>query len=659
MITIVVALYVYVFTPQYRCTTIKHFTSSTLQVLDRVLAKFGGLAWWSAISGRVKAQRMYNSATSGGRKVQALQDLESYALCARTRVQLSRCLAFNGVIEAPSARLLRGALAPFAAPFEGIRSDSIRAGTAMVASPSPSPVSATNSDQSASAPLPSIDNAIAAHATLRATLPGHDVTASVGRNMDYVESSGDYARVPVSVAIDLTSHDRIDGLQYRVGLHQITAPQTEAVHMGARGRSSLTPSLRAVLHAQGAVAVEGEAYIWRSNSANGGGSGANGDAAAKGKDNHGGIGGSSDSAAGQQQKGMSSNDASVHMTGYSARESGVHVQEHHLQDSNASSNASTPSTVGTNSPSLSAPASMRWQSTDSRSSEPVLLSNNKLSKALAKAAAADSGDVVQKEEVSSYTIGSVPGRKNPSVGSSATSDDGRLDDGEEGVEGGHGTVSSTSKDTPASASADIGVDTSSVTSSSIEAFLNPLTEHLSVRAVARPEKKKETATTILLPEQPLSNKLIPVTSETVTAAIQDSLALLQQLKSTVSQVTSDVQDGSLQRLSEQLSRKQEHRRRPYSMLLAQPHLKINAAMGCLARMPLPPLRAFTLGVIQDDGGTGGVASHIPGSLREQHQSSVVHRRNASTSSLASKASMSSQMIEAWEPYLKCVLFYLF
>lgn len=40
-------------------------------------------------------------------------------------------------------------------------------------------------------------------------------------SLQYVDSSGDVAHVPLAASLDLASHDRQDGLQYRVGLHQV------------------------------------------------------------------------------------------------------------------------------------------------------------------------------------------------------------------------------------------------------------------------------------------------------------------------------------------------------------------------------------------------------------------------------------------------------
>ena len=254
-------------------------TTLPSQVVDRVLANVGGHQWWTAITGRFKAQRTYNVAVRDGANLKAFRDLSNYALCARTRVQLGSRFTLNGVIEAPDALILRNA------------------------------IQHRTPDTNANGHVVShrIEDGFAAHAMLKASLPGHDLSAVVGHNMDYVESSGDYARVPLAIALDLSSLDRADGLQYRVGLHQVTAPPTEYLHADPAPTSTSTNATttatnttsvkqgrppqqphqhpqqqqqspprhrpnRTVLHAQGAVAVEGEAFIWR----RGGGSGKNG-----------------------------------------------------------------------------------------------------------------------------------------------------------------------------------------------------------------------------------------------------------------------------------------------------------------------------------------------------------------------------------------------
>lgn len=59
------------------------------------------------------------------------------------------------------------------------------------------------------------------HTSLKYVLPGHDLTATLGWQQDYVDSSGEYAHVPLAASLDLASQYRPDGLQYRVGLHQV------------------------------------------------------------------------------------------------------------------------------------------------------------------------------------------------------------------------------------------------------------------------------------------------------------------------------------------------------------------------------------------------------------------------------------------------------
>lgn len=82
----------------------------------------------------------------------------------------------------------------------------------------------------------------------------------------------------------------------------------------------------------------------------------------------------------------------------------------------------------------------------------------------------------------------------------------------------------------------------------------------------------------------------------------------------------------------------------------QPHLKLNAAMGCLARMPLPPLRGFSF----PHASLEPLEPHGSGSSGQAGGSSsrVAHARQASSSSLISRASYSSQLAEAWQPYFK-------
>ena len=56
------------------------------------------------------------------------------------------------------------------------------------------------------------------------TLPGHDLTANASWNAASLDSSASYCQVPLTLALDLSSKDRPDGIQYRVGLHQVRWP---------------------------------------------------------------------------------------------------------------------------------------------------------------------------------------------------------------------------------------------------------------------------------------------------------------------------------------------------------------------------------------------------------------------------------------------------
>lgn len=591
---------------------------------------------------------MYTAATTDGTRFRALQDLSSYALCARTRVQLGNKLTLNGVIEAPDALLLR---------------DRVQYATGG---------SSGGSRQSKGG------DSLAAHIVLKAALPGHDLTAAVGHNMDYVESSGDYARVPLAVSLDLSSLDRADGLQYRVGLHQVTAPPTE-IPLNAQVRSDTTavPAFprqsRTVLHAQGAVAVEGEAYLWRGS----GGAPEKPLLSTSGSHIH------APPPPPPLLPPPSSPASSVPTSEKDSQplnqqqQQGEGEQEDEASGSSKSAPISSSTNISTNINSTNGDEGMSNQG-DEDSSKPA----GRVSEALASAAAADSGEFIKRQGAGLQDIVHGKGLKSeesrnktedgaatgPSTGSTISSIDGDSVGGKTS-EGGvalRKTEASSSAATPSGGVVLALTNNDSTTQQqqqqqastsplSLETYIKPL-ERLgnALQAVTNPqhqEKKEDPAPGSTQPPP----RLIPITSQSVSAAIADSLTALRNLKDTVSRVTSDVQDGSLQRLSQQLSMRQPQRRRPYSMLLAQPHVKLNAAMGCLARMPLPPLRAFIPG-----GSAGNVDHHYhPGSGSQPGFPTTTgggnlgyHRRTTSTSSMASRASISSQLAEAWEPYLK-------
>ncbi|KAI8105076.1 hypothetical protein M9435_000248 [Picochlorum sp. BPE23] len=182
-------------------------------VLDRSVAKVGGASWWSVLNCRVKAQQMYTETLTSASRLDALKNLKNYALCSRTKVKAGPWMTFDNVVEV--------------------------------------------SDLSG---MPSLGNMIrhgATHSSVRIQVHGHSICGRYSTNMDTVECSGDYARVPQAASIDFSTHNRQDGLQYRVGMYQVSAPSLE----GAQEYS-----MRTALHAQGAVAVEGEAYVWKGKS---------------------------------------------------------------------------------------------------------------------------------------------------------------------------------------------------------------------------------------------------------------------------------------------------------------------------------------------------------------------------------------------------------
>lgn len=454
-------------------------------VLDRIIAKVGGRRWWAALGTRAKVQKLWTaaSAVDGNasiqhrRRIKALRDLSSYSLCARSRVQIGKSITLNGVVDIPDPSMV---LQPM------IANDAVINRTRQV-----------------------MEKATACHFTLRAALPGHDITASVGSNLDYVDSAGEYARVPLTLSLDLASHDRLDGLQYKVGVHQVCAPATE---LEGSSFESYEPK-RTVLHAQGAVAVEGETSLWK------------------------------------------------------------------------------PSAIG--------------------KLPPERLVQNEADE---KPAALESGGGDQGGEVEA---------------------EGMEEHSDEVLEEGQRSETQSSRVSRALASA-------TAADGGVEA---PAEDGFSLAPYVRPISESETTET----DEPLghpANRVpapapaaVPITTATsISEAIAESLSLIRQLKDTVSKVTGDVQDGSLQRLSQQLHRQPPPVRLPYSILLSQPHLKLQGSMGCLARMPLPSL-AF---------------GHDT-SLREScldPATSGRHNRNPSMSSLASRNSISSNLAEAWEPYLK-------
>ncbi|KAL4452107.1 hypothetical protein ABPG75_007769 [Micractinium tetrahymenae] len=751
-------------------------------VLDRVLARAGGQRWWAALSGRVKAQRMYIQANAGeAKKLDAVRDLSNYSLCARGRFQLGRRLTLNGVVEAPDADRLQRRLAQrlserrqaasaastaaaAAAPGSAAPAgDGAAEATAEAAAAAAGAAGTGGADgSSANGPAPAAAAAVTpagptelepytAHATLRCALPGHDLSATAGYNLSYLDSTGDAAHVPLAVSLDLSNHDRQDGLQYRVGLHQVTAPLTE---MPSRPGSQ--QKWRSSLHAQGALAVEGEAWIWR------GGSG--------GKE-----GGKDAAKEGGKEGGGGSASGGAALAGQAAEPAAAKQQQ---AGAGGSEEGGGGAGVAAEEPRKS-----------------------KLARALDSAAAAEEDPVIPRKQGGGHKRGK--GGEAASAGAPEGLEGGAAGQPAEPAAAGSATDASTGGQAASAAAGSSGAagDTQ-LSATTLEQFMRPL-EHLGEQmsdmlhhvthpgaqqqgqqaaggeqreacqqqeaqppqvasSTGREPPSSSTSSSSSLGSPPL---LLGLSSQSITAAIQDSAVLLKQVKESVERLTSNVQDGSLQRLSQQLadSRAAPPRRRPYSMLLAQvrragrtvwcavcvrhsrcgagdvrgwvalaalpgkykgtlqcrtclpaclawpaaeehpkpggasllgllakplsrhyaccqltarhacmlgmpatpsrplqalcpapapqPHLKLNAALGCLARMPLPALRSCSfphasLDLLDQPAAGGGASRSLP------LGAPGARGRHASSSSLVSRASHSSHLAEAWQPYLK-------
>jgi hypothetical protein len=561
-----------------------------IQVLDRVMARIGGKQWWTAIGTRIKAQRIgtaikrsTTTSTPGGtaRKLQAIKNLSNYSLCARSRFQLNRHLTWNTVIEAPDMNIPYQQLEEHHRTKAAAAAVSTNTSTSFSSSPS---LLLHNTYQQQLGYKRIIRDTCRIHSTVRLNLPGHDVAATLGNNLEYLDSSGEYAHVPVVASLDLSSQERGDGLQYRVGLHQVAAPAFEdwgqgndddedgdgdrrtRRRRGGSGNMSVGRPLRTSLHAQGAVAVEGEAYIWKSN----------------GGSSSGGI--------------LPSSSPTT------------------------TSNSSTASLF-----SRQTSSGQGFSSRKTSTIEQAAERGSKVATAITSATAAVSGDYEEEESIHS------PATDLPTTIR------------EEDENGGAGR--STSE------------PSSSNIQTSLDNFIHSLdsTNHNNKDAENGSFSSSNAASTAVVPHR---QPIIQMTADEISAAIRNSAALLSELKESVVRLTDSVQDGSLQRLSDQLGGRVAAKKRPRSLLLGPSFIKLNAAMGCLARMPLPAVSGV-LGfpaVLGSGGGGNGGGEGDDGSgdnvmimAGGGGGGGGLRNRNVSTASLAS---LSSQIAEAWEPYLK-------
>ncbi|KAK9806896.1 hypothetical protein WJX72_006721 [[Myrmecia] bisecta] len=222
-------------------------------VLDRVLGKVGGFGWWTALSARAKAQAMWKAHQGGAKAGDVLKDLNNYSLTARNRFSLGKNTAINTVVEVPNVHnawhRLRG------------RDPHSTSDQATTSAPG------DTADSSSQPPLTK-GRVWAKHDTTH-----HELMASAAWGQEYLDSAASYCPVPLTLSMDVASKARADGMQYRAGVHQVYAAESEGVDSHARAASesaepsggppAARPPLRSSLHFQGAVAVEGEAVLWK------------------------------------------------------------------------------------------------------------------------------------------------------------------------------------------------------------------------------------------------------------------------------------------------------------------------------------------------------------------------------------------------------------
>ena len=444
--------------------------------------KLGSRNWWSAIGCRMKAQKMYSESLESSNKFDSLKNLNNYGVCSRSRIQLAPWMTFNNVVELCNLDIVRNQ--------DGFK----------------------------------FSDAFSTHSVLKARVRGHDISGTYSTNFDHTECNGDYVTVPCAASLDIASQDRSDGLQYRAGVYQVTAPMVEEPHTMSRSPSSM----RTVLHAQGAVAVEGEAYVWRGKRAK------------------------------KKQKRDVKNIVVTPDSGLKEKDGDDEEENNVVGFERPGASSNKEESLGSNS-----------EGTNSKAAQVSLTSSidNK-------------DDICEQLSIESFIT-------------SLDSD---------------GAV--------------------------------PKEQAVSVQA----EPNVEDSSKVNHVDTPA--KIIPVTSESISDLIQQSLKALQSLRGTLEELTDEVQEGYIVNLASRLGKKKARRTTPYSFLLAEPQIKISASLGCLARMPLPSKFGHVFG--RPDSPIESAGPQLP----------LGRRMNASTMSLTSKGSFSSNLAEAWEPYLRYMVNYV-
>lgn len=540
-------------------------------VLDRVIAKVGGKQWWANLSGRAKAQQMWTAHRGGAKVGDALKNLNSYGLNARTRFALGRNGTLNWVLEAPNAHDLCDSIKNKA----GKGTKKRHAGRSK--------------------------SALKSQAWAKYQLPGHDLVASTAWNQEYLDSAANYSTVPMALSLDLASKDRPDGIQYRVGLHQVSAPEVEGSQMCGpeEATSSSAACFRSSLHVQGAVAVEGEGHLWRPSRR--GSTTAAQDAPASASVqpaqttqsspmDESPAGSQDSSAAGVPEQAQTS----IPNPGQAAaRSSAANLEsasgkvtsgQPQLPAALATLAASKPHSAATTQPDRcmwpqaqpkEAPSHATKQPADAQ--QPADMSSSDLNRSAA----------AQTSTSSPPSNATVPSSNLAAASGNAA---------QPGNSGAHAATDAERVQADANFSQ---------TQASMSAPDRAAGKALAQRAWPLVRRRRADGTSGVLidnyssvvsdsdtsedeqPQQP-GSLLGGISAKQIQSGIRDAQANVVKLRQVLDAVTSGVQEGRAQQHHQrQLALSRKLRPVPYSPWLSQPFLKVNAAVGCLARMPLP------------------------------------------------------------------------
>ncbi|KAL3142995.1 hypothetical protein ABBQ38_003276 [Trebouxia sp. C0009 RCD-2024] len=566
-------------------------------VLDRVLARVGGRQWWANLSGRAKAQQIWAAHQSGAKVGDALKDLNNYGLSARGRYAFGRNATLNYVLEAPNAEDLR------------------------------SEFKATSSEAKGRDRKAGKQPAVKSQAWAKYQLPGHDLVGSAAWNQEYVDSAASYNTVPMAMSLDLASKDRPDGIQYRAGLHQVSAAEVEGLQTGIPGEAGQRSTVsagqwRSSLHVQGAVAVEGEAHLWRP--------GRRGSTSSAPTSPAPPPQGKQDGAAPQDTSVQQQDNAAAEPTGEAQPQAHAHTaaagqsQQQAAAGPSQETSQAVPQQVAE-----SIPASPSAQSPPSDASKQPEIS---FRQALAQQEAVmsegarpspASRHLAATQEAASTRSGGAPSAARPSSSSEdPVSHAAPPLEGSRHPQGSAASTAGSTSDRPSSTGTLREQRAWPVVNRRRGQESNGLLIDKYSAVVSDSDTSDEEE---VLQSAPLLGN---ISAKSIQSGITEAQSNVDRLRQILDNVTSGVQEGRAEHQQQrQLALSRRHKPVPYSPWLSQPFLKVNAAVGCLARMPLPHA-AFK--PVQHQ------ASSPSRGKRQQHQERAASRFGS----------------ELWAPYLR-------